>query len=184
MRKRKFLDAEYEHLCILIFAQNTWKEKDFIKLEEKTVVNYLENTPQGDCDVCLTCDICRGTWELFDPENPGKYNPLCNYCEVLLPFFKKFQSGENVLLFSHQTIDSNGLRSFTETNLSNEKVKKIYILQLHEWREKRYEKYLKAEELIDSLSHVKITHSDFLSLLDEDKFEYRVLYEISKDSYY
>ena len=42
----------------------------------------------------------------------------------------------------------------------------------------------KVEELLDLIERRKIKRSEFITLLDSEEFEFRVLYEISKDSYY
>ena len=182
MAKRKIYKAEWEHLCVLIFAQNTWKGKDYKKLEAKAVSEFIGNAGHEDCDLCLTCPICRATWELFDPKNLGEFNFICKYCEVLIPFFESYQTGDNVLLFSHQNLNIEGLRSFIELNLTNDKVKKIFILQLQEWEKKV--KMPKAEDLIGLIIHKKLKRSEFIALLDSEEFEYRVLYDVFKDAYY
>ncbi len=172
---------DYEHLCILIYAQDQWKEKDFERLSEETLTNFLEKAEHADCDVCLTCAVCRANWELFDPENPGEYVQLCEYCEALISYFKEYQkSGDNVLLFSHSKMKLEVLQNFVEYTLKDKKIKKIFVFQHVDWNKKKP----KPDVFIEKISHKEIKNSEFISLLKEEKFENTILYEIHKDNYY
>ena len=103
---------EFQHLCILLIAQNQWKEKDYEKFNDETITKVHSSAAHAKCGVCMTCPICRSTWALFDPENPGKYVPECEYCDVLLPYFEQYRSGDNLLLFSHEKMQVDVLKKF------------------------------------------------------------------------
>ena len=171
---------ENEHLCILIYPQGQWKEKDYERFGDKTLENFLGASEHANCKVCMTCPICRANWELFDPENPGEYVQLCEYCEVLLPLFKKYQKNDALILFSHSKLKCDSLRQFTEHTLENKKIKKFYVLELSIWEKRKP----KPQELVQLISHQRLKCSEFLILLETNKFEYMVMYEVYKDSYY
>ena len=173
---------ENEHTCILIIAQNQWKEKDFERFGDGSLSDMLGELEHDDCDICLTCPICRSFWELFDPENLGEYNQLCEYCEVFLPLFKEEQKGDSVLLFSHKNLLPDSLKKFTEFTLENERIKKIFILQHQDWKKRG--QLPSPKELLKKVKHQELKKSEFFSIIDEDKFEFLVMYEIFKDKYY
>ena len=173
---------ENQHFCILIIAQNQWKEKDFKQFGEGTLSDFLGNLEHSDCDICMTCPICRSFWELFDPENPGEYNLLCEYCEAFLEFFEKERIGDNVLLFTHTKIKSDALKKFAEYILENNKIKKIYILEHEDWSKRG--RLPKPQKVIEQIKHQEVKQSEFISLIDENRYETLVMYEIFKDKYY
>lgn len=85
-----------------------------------------------------------------------------------------------MILFSHQLMnDLDQLQTLTQTLLSNEKIKKIYVLEI-EWV--KISKPIPS--IINELSQIRLKKSEFLELLKKNRFEYRVIYEIFKDNYY
>lgn len=173
---------ENEHVCILIIAQDQWHEKDFKRFGNGSLSDFLGQTEHADCDICLTCPVCRSEWEFYDPENLGKYNYLCEYCEIFLPLLKEKQIGDYVLLFSHKIVKPDALKKFTEFTLENKKIKKIYILQHQDWRKRG--RLPKPKELLEQITEQEIKQSEFIALLDAEKVEFSVMYEIFKDKYY
>ena len=168
------------HLCVLIYAQDDWREKDYRNIGDSTLADYLGSTEHSDCEVCLSCPVCRAEWELFDPENPGEYVQFCEYCEVLLSFMKEQLTNDGLLLFSHDLLKLDALKQFVEYSLKDKKIKKIFILEQDEIERKK----TKPNKLLDKIKHQEIKYSEFIALIDSNKFEYNVLYEIFKDKYY
>ena len=117
---------------------------------------------------------------MFDPENPGEYVQFCEYCEVLLSLLKEQLTNDGILLFSHDLMKLDKLKQFVEYSLNNRKIKKIFILQQDEIGKKK----TKAKKLLEKIANQKITNSNLKELIDTNKFEYNVLYEIFKDKYY
>ncbi len=168
------------HLCILIYAQNNWKDKDYEQFSDMTLVDYLGKTEHSDCEVCLTCPVCRADWELFDPENPGEYVQFCEYCEVLLPLLKEHLTGDGFILFSHRLVKLDALKQFIDFTLSNKKIKKVFVIQQYDPNRKP----AKATKMLGQIKHQELKQSEFLTLIEAEKFEYNNLYEVFKDKYY
>ena len=74
------------------------------------------------------------------------------------------------------------LKKFTEFTLENKKIKKIYILQHQDWRKRG--RLPKPKELLEQITEQEIKQSEFIALLDAEKVEFSVMYEIFKDKYY
>ncbi|NVM31200.1 MAG: hypothetical protein HWN65_20345 [Candidatus Helarchaeota archaeon] len=194
--KLTFLNMPYdfsEHFCLLIVPQDQWKKRDKEKISQRTFVEYISASKHTECHICMTCLICRGLWDLFDPENPGEYTPLCTACKKLLKVFKRLRGkGEAVLLFAHTDLEAEELKKFTDYILELDKVKKFYMLQLKYFRvhPRNFEIGLKLENAsihpkdFVKIEHKKLKKSNFIDLLNENKIDYKVLYEVSKDKYY
>ena len=119
--------------------------------------------------------------KLFDPMNPGEYVDFCDLGKAL---YEKFESikgpNEGMILFSHQLMnDLDQLQTLTQTLLSNDKIKKIYVLEV-EWV--KISKPIPS--VINELTQKRLKKSEFLELLKQNRFEYRAIYEIYKDKYY
>ncbi|NHJ85583.1 MAG: hypothetical protein FK734_08985 [Asgard group archaeon] len=170
-----------QHFCVLIYAQNDWKEKDYESITEKTFTDFMSGTAHADCDVCLTCPVCRANWELFNPENPGEYIQFCEFCEVLLPLMKDKLTSDGMILFSHSLLNLDALKQFVEYSLKSKKIKKIFVLEQDDYVNK---KRTKPNKLSEQIKQQEISCSKFVELITSKTFEYNVLYEIFKDKYY
>ena len=168
------------HFCVIVYAQDNWKDKDYQKFSDLTLADYLGRAEHSDCEICLTCPVCRANWELFDPENPGKYIQICEYCNALFPIFKKHLTGDGFILFSHELLKLEELKQFTEFSLNNNKIKKIFILEQDDPKRKPS----KTQDMIAQINHQELKISEFLILIDNGDFEYNTIYEIFKDRYY
>ncbi len=125
-----------------------------------------------------TCPICNALVKLFDPQNPGQYVDFCDLCKALYNKLENIKGqNEALILFSHQLIpDMNQLHALTQSLLSSEKIKKIYILEVE------YEKISKPiPSILDAIIHKRLKKSEFYELLEANKFEYRVIFEVFKD---
>ena len=171
----------HDHFCLLIFGQGLWKESFTTKISKETKSSFFHLSGYSKNSLSCTCPICNALVKLFDPRNPGDYVDFCNLCEEL---FKKFEDvkgqNEGMLLFSHQLMyDLIQLQNLTQNLLSNDKIKKIYILEV-EWV-----KISKSiHEIIEGITKRRLKKSDFFQLIKENNFEYSVIYEIFKDKYY
>jgi hypothetical protein len=107
-----------------------------------------------------------------------------DHCNLCIPLYQKLErmkgSNEGMIFFSHNCIrEAELLQNLTNSLLSNEKIKKIYILEVE------YKKIDKEVPLIiEELKHQRLPKSEFISLLEKKLYKYRVIYEIFKDNYY
>lgn len=171
----------HDHFCLLIFGQGLWKDSFTMKISKETKSSFFHLSGYSKDSLFCTCPICNALVKLFDPLNPGDYIDFCDLCKAL---YKKLEDikGENkgMIVFSHQLMrDLNQLQRLTQSLLSNEKIKKIYILEV-EWV--KISKPIPS--VIDAIMHKRLKKSEFFELLKGNKFEYRVIYEIFKDKYY
>ena len=171
----------HDHFCLLIFGQGFWKENFTQKISKETKTSFFHLSGYSKDSLFCKCPICNALIKLFDPMNPGDYVDFCDLGKALYKEFETIKgTNEGMILFSHQLMyELDQLQILTQNLLSNEKIKKIYILQV---------KWVKISKpipsVIDELSHKRLKKSEFLHLLKENRFEYSVIYEIFKDKYY
>jgi len=168
----------YEHFALLIFGQGRWKDSFTKKISEDTKASFFHLSGYTKDSLSCTCPICNALIKLFDPMRTDEYIKLCNLC---IPLYQKLErmkgSNEGMVFFSHNIIrEAELLQNLTNSLLSNEKIKKIYILEIE------YKKIDKeAPLIIEELKHQRLPKSEFISLLDNKLYKYRVIYEIFKD---
>jgi len=171
----------HDHFCLLIFGQGLWKESFTKKISKETNSNFFHLSGYSKDSLFCTCPICNALVKLFDPKNSGDYVDVCDLCKALYNKFEKLKGqNEGMILFSHNHIYKlDLLQKLAQNLLSNERIKKIYILEVE------FAKISKPIPLIiEEIKHKKLKKSEFFELLKEIKFEFRVIYEISKDRYY
>lgn len=167
---------DYGHTCLLIFAQDTWKEnykKKFLK-EIKTKFNASMNIDEIDA------------WSeieqipLFNPNHPEANDLPCELCIPLYEILEeKRGTNEGFILFSHNILGWKGMENFLFFVLGEDKVKKIYYLELDS------NSYIlgisdKIPEIIQNVKYVEINRSTFFDLFEKEKIEFSILYEIVK----
>lgn len=173
--------VSYEHFCLLIFGQGKWKENFEKKVSKETKSSFFHLSGYTTDSLFCTCPICNALVKLFDPSNPGDYVEICDYCKGLYKVFRIIQgTNEGMILFSHNLFkEATQIENLTQNLLSNEKIKKLYILQV-DW-EKISKPY---SELSREITQQRINKSEFLSMLREIGLEYKIIYEIYKDKYF
>ena len=171
----------HNHFCLLIFGQGLWKETFTKKISKETKFNFFHLSGYSVDSLFCTCPICNALVKLFDPMNPDGYIDVCDLCTALYKRFKEIQGqNEGMILFSHQLMDDlNQLENLTQNLLTNEKIKKIYILEL-EWV--KISKSIPL--LLEDINQKRLRKSEFIDLIKKNLFEYKVIYEIFKDKYY
>ena len=165
----------------MIFGQGLWKESFTKKISKEAKSHFFHLSGYTKDSLFCTCPICNALVKLFDPQNPGDYVDFCDLCKALHNKFKEVKGqNEGIILFSHQLMrEMNQLQILIQSLLSSENIKKIYILEVE------YEKISKPiPSIIDTIVHKRLKKSKFFELLNANKFEYRVVYEIFKDRYY
>lgn len=170
-------DTFLEHLCLLIFAQDQWKEKDYSRIFNSSVSTRREHS---DCDTCCSCPVCRSYWAFYDPKIDDDYFIPCGLCEELVKRFDN-KKGQNhgFLLFSHSLLQKNELLELTELLLEEDKVKKIFLFQIDYYKGQK-----KASEVLQQVGKIKLKRNEFNDLLNVDNLQLEKIYEVSKDSYY
>ena len=171
----------HDHFCLLIFGQDFWKENFTQKISKETKTSFFHLSGYSEDSLFCTCPICNSLVKFFDPMNPGEFVDFCDLGKAL---YKKFESikeqNEGMILFSHQLMnDLDQLQTLTQTLLSNDKIKKIYVLEVE-----RVKISKPIPSIMNELTQKRLKKSEFLELLKENRFEYRTIYEIYKDKYY
>ncbi len=168
-------NVSYLHYGVLVFAQGKWREQDYLeiskKLHDESVKNNIDDLP------------------LYE-SNPSDY---CKICDQIYHLLTELLGDNDGLKYSaHQLmIENNGMKILVETCFNLDKIKKIFIFQGGKIERKDYNitKFgspaLKNPiNLKERLKNMKISKTEFLNLLQEEKFEEDVLYEIIRDTYY
>jgi len=167
---------DYGHTCLLIFAQDTWKEnykKKFLK-EIKTKFNASMNI--DEIDVWGEIEQIP----LFDPNHPEVNDKPCELCYPLSEVFLKKKGHNNgFILFSHNILGWEGMKYFLLYILGESNVKKIHYLELDQFS------YListknRIPEILNALKEKKVNRSSFFDLFEKEKIEFSTLYEIVK----
>ena len=173
-RKRK--KGEYEHFCVLIFAQGQWSESDRQSVEEpiKDVVRTYTPDPYP-----FFLKLTRRP-EQFSPGDCKLCTPVSDLLQEI-----KGQADGTIYLGHHYIIPEDDLKDmakFVKMVLDNERVKKMYMLYLDGFGEVTRSEL--AQWNLEILkSHVQtrtLSKADFLTEIEGGKFDNRVLYEITK----
>ncbi len=171
----------YDHFCLLIFGQGLWKESFTKKISKETKYSFFHLSGYSVDGLFCTCPICNALVKLFDPMNPGEYIDVCDLCKAVYNKFEKIKGrNEGMIFFSHNIIyEKYLLQNLTQSLLTDERIKKIYILEIE---------YVKVSKpipsIIEEITSKRLKNSEFSELLNQNKFEYKVIYEIFKDKYY
>ena len=166
----------YEHFCVLIFAQGTWNESDrqsIIKpLQEKHNEQrddpyhlYLKLTRRDKMPQYSDCQLCRPIYEMLE-EFKGKNDAL-------------LYQGHHYLILED---DKEDLKDFTKFVLSKDKVKKLYILYLDSFKEikRTIISTMSIQDLKEKLTQKRVNTPEFIEILNENSFNSRTIYEITK----
>jgi hypothetical protein len=147
---------------------------------KKSLEEYVLVSRHLSCNLCLSCPVCRGLWDLFDPNSPGEYVGLCKVCGDLVQLFKeRLGKIQGFLLFAHTDLSKEELEKLTRFLLDEKRIKKVYILQLA-----RLKIGSRATSQIGQIEHIQVKESAFRELLEDEEFRYELLYEIQKDRYH
>ena len=169
-----------DHFALLIFGQGLWKESFTRKTSKDTKSSFFHLSGYTKDSLFCTCPICNALIKLFDPRSPDENVDLCGLC---IPLYQKFErmkgSNEGMVFLSHNAIlEAELLKDLTNSLLANDKIKKIYILEVEY---KKIEKEIPL--IIEELKHQRLPKSEFISLLENKLYNYRVIYEIFKDQH-
>jgi len=164
------------HICLLIFAQGTWKENYKGRLLKEISKTFISNMDIDEMDLWNEIDKSP----LFHPINPGKHNKPCEVCHALFEIFEEKQgNNDGFILFSHNILGWEGMGKFLLFVLGQVNVKKIYYLELGQ------DSYMvgaskKIQEIIKKIKHLKVNRTEFFKLFENEKIEFSTLYEVGK----
>ena len=167
---------EYGHICLLIFAQGTWKENFKKKLLKDVKNEFLANMDIDEVDEWAEIEQIP----LFNPKNPGKNDHPCDLCNSLYEIYEgKRGNNDGFILFSHNILGWEGMEKFLLFVLGEVKVKKIYYLELDP------KSYLigisnKIPEIIQKIKYLMVNRPEFFKLFEDKKIEFSTLYEVGK----
>jgi len=166
----------YEHFCVLIFAQGTWKETD-----RDSVRNLIREKVKRMKEV---------SYNIFDKLTYRDQMPIyadCHLCQPIYKMFEEFKGNNDGILYQghHYLIpedDFDDLKCLANLIISHNKVKKFYLLYLDGFREikRTILNNMKLEQFKEKLIFKKCTINDFLLLIDNNNFKNRTVYEITK----
>ncbi|KKK63404.1 hypothetical protein LCGC14_2994640 [marine sediment metagenome] len=158
------------HFCFLIFAQGKWQEKYKVKLIteiKKDFLRYAYWDPMYDIPV-----------KLFNPLVKDEDYDVCDLCLELITRFKyKLGFNEGLIRFSHKLIRLKDIERLFIKILTDPQVKKVYFLLLDQ---NSYIKALNVPKIIKNIKEQQINANKFFSLLEEEKIDYSLIYEIIK----
>ena len=169
----------YEHFCVLILAQDSWKDYDRESVMDISLEKRLE---YRDHDYHFYHRLTRRTSE---PENI-----LCPICKYVYKILLKLTNNRDHIIYSGhhyiETEDYPHLIEFSKMLLHHEKVKKIFVLDLDRLKEFKVDEIanLSFDDLESLITLESCTIDEFEGILKEQKFERRTLYDIIKGSYY
>ena len=166
----------YEHFCILIFAQGKWKDIDRegiispIREKRKEKKDYpypffTKLTLRRDPPQFAMCELCEGLHNLFE-DLKGQNDAI-------------LYQGHHYLILED---DKEDMKELVSIILSNEKVKKLYLVYIKGFSELKTTKIraMDLNGLKALLTFKKVSKTDFIVILEENKFEKRIVYEVSK----
>jgi hypothetical protein len=165
MEERKF---SYMHYGVLLFAQGTWNDKDRKKVHE-----MLSSHPKSQSDELY----------LFQ----GAYPSNCKICNQIYELFSEILGkNDGMMFYTHDIwLEISGMKLLTELVFKSEEVKKFYIFQggpieRSAMSKGKFIRMKLIEEIIlkERLKPQKVTKKEFLEILDTDRFEEEILYEV------
>lgn len=158
------------HFCLLIVAQDVWKENYKKELLENVSSNFLlqlKPRSEGEANLISWNEVYEDP--LFEPL---PHNITCPTCSFLSEVFnEKKKNNDGMILFSHNILDVIGFKAFLTPFIKNDKIKKMLYLELSMFDE---DEFLKHKKLT-----VQQVHSyEIFKLVDNEQFENGTLYEI------
>jgi len=166
----------YDHFCVLIFAQGKWNDKDREEVNNPIRKKRKENI----------VDPYPFFTKLTLRRDPPQF-AMCELCENLYTFFEELKGPNDAILYQghHYLIfedDKEDMKELVSIILSNEKVKIFFLVYIKGFSELKTTKILAMDlnELKALLTLKKVSKTDFIDILEENKFEKRIVYEVSK----
>ncbi|MFX1475457.1 MAG: hypothetical protein ACFFCO_08280 [Promethearchaeota archaeon] len=171
---------DYGHFCLLIFAQGPWKPKYKEKLAREVQARFLRSLVARTPDEERHLSFAEtAKMPLFDPEELGQSQPECTFFSKIYEFLKE-KLGNNVglFLFSHSVPDVIGFKTVITPLFEERRIKKVYYYELGP--ETFVDDQTRYLPMLKERRDERLPLSAFLQLLDADKFQCNVVYEIHR----
>ncbi len=169
----------YEHFCVLIFAQGIWKE-----IDKESVRNLITEKLKS---------LKGAPYNIFHKLTYRDQMPIyadCHICQPIYKMFEEFKGNNDGILYQghHYLIpedDFEDMKCLANLIISHSKVKKFYLLYLDGFKEikRTILSEMNLEEFKHKLKFKKSSINDFISMIDNNKFKNRTVYEISKNHF-
>ena len=166
----------YEHFCVLIFAQGTWKEAD-----RDGVRNLIRDKVKNIKEIAYNV-----FYKLTFRDRMPIYAD-CHLCQPIYKVFEEFKGNNDGILYQghHYLIpedDFEDMKYLANMIISHNKVKKIFLLYLDSFKEikRTILNEMNLEGIKEKLKFKKCNINDFITIIDNNKFKNRTVYEISK----
>ena len=175
--KTKF--GTYEHFCILILSQDSWKEYDrdsILSISREKLLEYRDHDYNF---------YDKLTYRSSEPNNI-----LCPICKVVYRLLIELTNNRDHIMFlGHHYVEPEDypyLIEFSKMILNHEKVKKVFLLNLDRMIEFKVAEIenLSFDDLKSLISQESCTRDELENILQTQKFKYRTLYDIVKTRYY
>lgn len=166
----------YEHFCLIIFAQGKWNEKD-----RQGIRKHLRNSNSVKKDTPYPLYN-----KLVYRDEMPKYAD-CKLCEPIYELLMELKGSNDGIIFQghHYLIpedDMEDLKDLAELILSIANVKKFYLLYLDSFKEikKTVIPTMTLNDLKEKLTTRKCEIEEFKMMIDTNKYQSRIIYEILK----
>jgi hypothetical protein len=166
----------YEHFCVLIFAQGTWKETDRDSVR-KVILEKLKS-------------VKGASYNMFNKLTYRDQMPIYSDCHLCQPIYKMFEeikgNSDGILYQGHHYLvpedDFDDMKSLANLIISHPKVKKIYLAYVDSFSEikRTILETMNLEEFKEKLEFKKYNIDDFILIIEKNEFKNRTVYEIAK----
>lgn len=169
----------YEHFCILINAQDNWKDQDKQLIRD---ISLSQRKKYVDYDYHFYHKL---TYRDKKPDYGD-----CLLCNQIYSLFSNLKGNrEGILYQGHHYLepeDTKDIVEYIQLILAKNQAKKVYILYLDSLKELKRDgiNKLNNEEFKELFKEERYTLKEFETLLQENEIKERVLYEILREKYY
>ena len=169
----------YHHFCVVIIAQDKWSENDLNSVRNP----LLEKRRHTDAN----------KYGIFLKLTRRTKIPIysdCHLCQPIYEWILNLKGKMDAIIYQgHHYItadDIPDMKVLINLILSNNRVKKMYILYIDSLGEIRRNKIesMNLDELKNIIKLKRTNRAEFISILENNGFKERIIYEIAKDSYY
>lgn len=176
---KKQKKGTYEHFCILIIAQDEWKEQDKQSIRD---ISLTERKKYVEYDYHFYHKL---TYRNKKPEYSD-----CLLCNQIYSLFTNLKGNrEGIQYQGHHYLepdDTKDIVGYTKLILAENQVKKVYILYLDSLKELKREEINNHnyDEFKELIKEERYSLEEFETQLQEHEIKERVLYEILREKYY
>lgn len=173
-KHRKF--GTYEHFCLIIFAQGKWNEKDRQGIRKS--LSEKRNEEKDSPYPLYTKLVYRDVMPKYAD---------CKLCEPIYELLIELKGSNDGLIFQghHFLIledDRENMKDLADSILSNDRVKKFFLLYFDSFKEikKTIIPMITLNDLKEKLTTRKCKIEEFKTIIADNRFQSRIIYEISK----